>query len=554
MFGRILVDDAEANKSIAKTDKNAKGLGERLGQGIKTAAKWGAALLAGATVALGAMVALGKRVGDMADEILDLNSITGMSTENLQRWRKAAEVAGVATDAVAKTSEKFTKSLSGMTSETNKGNIAMRELGFSLEDIEGMSADERMNALTDSLAGIDDKTHRARLGADLFGGSWSDIAPIVDLGTEAMNKAKDSANIISQEDLEKANEFRISLANMKDQASFFVTEIGIKLLPMLQGLFDWVQDKMPMIQNVAGIAFAFIGEKVEQLGDFIREHILPIFNEFWDWLEPHLPRIQEIFMESFGKMKDVFLGLVDAIKTTSKWMKDHWDIVGPIFIGIAAAIVTFQLITAAIAAYGAITKAITAIQLIFNAALSMNPIGLVVIAIGLLVAAGILLWKNWDVVKDKASQFWKFMKDVMRDPVNFILGAINMLIGAYERMINGLSSAINAIPSISIPDWVPGFGGKSFGIPNIPTITLPKIPMLEKGGNVEDDGMFIAGEAGPELFENKKGARVTPLDDVTKGPIYQITINEPHVWNNMTINELGRRIVEQIRVKTGVKI
>jgi len=119
---------------------------------------------------------------------------------------KAAEVAGVATDAMTNASTKFTKALDTMSVEGHKGQEALEAIGLSLSDIENMSADERMNVLTEALAGVDDKTERATLGADLFGGTWKEIAPIVDLGTEAMNKAKDSANIISEGDLVKANE------------------------------------------------------------------------------------------------------------------------------------------------------------------------------------------------------------------------------------------------------------------------------------------------------------------------------------------------------------
>nr|WP_309099067.1 hypothetical protein [Fredinandcohnia onubensis] len=60
LFGSIFVDNDEANQSIAKTDEHAEGLGKKLGNGIKTAAKWGAAiaLAAGtAAIALGVMSA-----------------------------------------------------------------------------------------------------------------------------------------------------------------------------------------------------------------------------------------------------------------------------------------------------------------------------------------------------------------------------------------------------------------------------------------------------------------------------------------------------------------
>lgn len=54
-----------------------------------------------------------------------------------------------------------------------------------------------------------------------------------------------------------------------------------------------------------------------------------------------------------------------------------------------------------------ISKALTAAQWLFNAAMSANPIGLFIIAILGLVAAGLLLWRNWDQVVAGATALWQ---------------------------------------------------------------------------------------------------------------------------------------------------
>ena len=316
LFGSILVDSDKADKSIAKTDKKAGGLSTSLGKGIKTAAKFGAALGAGALVAGGAIFALGVKLGNTADELLDLNSITGMSTDNIQKWRKAAEVAGVATDAMTNASTKFTKALDTMSVEGHKGQEALEAIGLSLSDIENMSADERMNVLTEALAGVDDKTERATLGADLFGGTWKEIAPIVDLGTEAMNKAKDSANIISEEDLKKANDFRIKVADMKEQLSFFVTEIAIAVMPILNTMMDWVQENMPQIKSTMETVFTAIKTVISIVWTFIKDNVIPIFTGLFDNVKGNFPIIKETF-------ETVFKAIVEVAKTVWNFFKDN---------------------------------------------------------------------------------------------------------------------------------------------------------------------------------------------------------------------------------------
>ncbi|WP_209121506.1 hypothetical protein [Alkalihalobacillus sp. BA299] len=421
LFGSILIDDKEADKSLSKMDKKTKSFGETLGKGIKTAAKWGAALVAGATAAVGGMIALGLKIGNTADRLLDLHAITGMSTDEIQRWEKVTKVAGVSADAMTNASQKLTRSLDTIIESGGKGAESLEELGLSVDQVANMNADERMDAIAKALSEVDDKTKRAKLGTDLLGGSWKEIAPIVDMGAEAMDKAKASANIISEEDLNKANEFRIKVEEMKDRVGFFVTKIGIALMPMLHVLFDWFQSQMPLIESIAVKVFDGIGVALSKASDFINNEVIPRLNDLWNWVSPYLPKIKELFMTSFGITKDVLMDVVEAIKDTTKWMADHWNIVEPILIGIAAGVTTFYLITGAIAAYGAITKTITAIQLAFNAALAMNPIGLVVIAIGLLVAAGVMLWKNWDTVTKKLGQFWDWIKTKSSQIFNSIL-------------------------------------------------------------------------------------------------------------------------------------
>lgn len=60
-------------------------------------------------------------------------------------------------------------------------------------------------------------------------------------------------------------------------------------------------------------------------------------------------------------------------------------------------------------------KAVTVAQWLWNAAMSANPIGIIIIAIGALIAIGVLLWKNWDKVKAKAIEIWNSIKEFFQN-------------------------------------------------------------------------------------------------------------------------------------------
>lgn len=66
---------------------------------------------------------------------------------------------------------------------------------------------------------------------------------------------------------------------------------------------------------------------------------------------------------------------------------------------------------------------------------------------------------------------------------------VNVLGGGVERVVNGVASAINRMPSFTVPNWVPGIGGNSFSLPNVPTISIPRL---------HSGGMFRAAGGGGE--------------------------------------------------------
>ena len=91
----------------------------------------------------------------------------------------------------------------------------------------------------------------------------------------------------------------------------------------------------------------------------------------------------------------------------------------------------------------------------------------------------------WNGIKTSCSNAFNGIKDAVKTPLNFVIDMIN-------KVINGLNKI-----SIDIPDWVPGFGGETWGI------DIPRVPRLARGGIVDGAtfmGNYIAGEAGKEMI------------------------------------------------------
>lgn len=100
------------------------------------------------------------------------------------------------------------------------------------------------------------------------------------------------------------------------------------------------------------------------------------------------------------------------------------------------------------------------------------------------------------------SRAWKGVVNVFGGIMNTLGSVIKGPLNAVISMINWAIDGLNSI-SVTIPKWVPGMGGRHFGI------SIPKIPYLAKGGTLLD-GMAMVAEAGPELLI-QQGSRSTVL-------------------------------------------
>ena len=119
--------------------------------------------------------------------------------------------------------------------------------------------------------------------------------------------------------------------------------------------------------------------------------------------------------------------------------------------------------------------------------------------------------KAWQGIKQIFEGIWTALENVLRVPVNAIIGLINGMLDSVEYAVNGMINAVNKM-SITVPDWVPNIGGNTYGF-NLSNITIPDIPYLAQGTVVPASyGEFLA-----VLGDNKRETEVvSPLSTMKK--------------------------------------
>lgn len=136
-----------------------------------------------------------------------------------------------------------------------------------------------------------------------------------------------------------------------------------------------------------------------------------------------------------GQLIPLLISMAGFIQDNSK----AFVIVGAVIGSVAAAIIAANF---AIKAYTLGTQLATAAQFLFNAALSLNPIGLVVIAIAALVAGLVLAYQKSETFRDIIQQVWEWLKTVGEFIKNVLVGYFDLWISAIQKVIGFVTQLV----------------------------------------------------------------------------------------------------------------
>lgn len=349
---------------------------------------------------------------------------------------------------------------------------------------------------------------------------------IIDEGNRVM-RGKELVNakgqIVDQENFNKA---LFSLMNQKFKGGMEIQATSFK------GLWSTVVGvAQSSLATFAGITAT--GEVIAGgLFETVKQGIQLVVNKLGEWQKDGtLQQWAEAATNAFKSFMAVATPIVEKLIQFGKWIYDNWSLIAPVLAGVVAGFLAFKT---AIVVIEAAKLAMAA----FNAIMAMNPIGLVVLAIAALVAGGVALYQNWDVVKAKALELWGNLKETFGGIKSFVLGVWDAIVSGIKGAINAVIKSINSMIaglnkiSIKVPGWVPGMGGKSWGI------SIPKIPMLAEGGIVTKPTLAMIGEAGPEA--------VVPLGRGNKTGGTGNTYNF-HIYDATDPEKVGRVVESKIR-------
>lgn len=232
--------------------------------------------------------------------------------------------------------------------------------------------------------------------------------------------------------------------------------------------------------------------------------------------------------------------LIEKLGEKLQAFSDWWGELSPqtqkaivIIGGIVAAIGPLLILLGSLASA---LSSIIAIAPVVGSAFSvmLGPVGLIIAGIAALIAIGVLLYKNWDKIKEKLAAFKDFMFSVftaIKEKVSAIFGAIKdaimkpiqTAVDFVKRMIEKIKGFFNfkvQLPHIKLPHFAIKPKGWKLGDLLKGVIPSLGIDWYAQGGIFNSPSVIGVGEAGPEAvlpIEKLQGMLYGMADSIVSG-------------------------------------
>lgn len=524
--------NATTTDSINLLSAVTKGYGDTSAEAVQQAAD-----LAFATVRLG-QTSFPELAAGMG-KVIPLASTLGLEQEQL--WGAMATLTGV-TGSTAEVVTQMKATMQAFLSPSKNMQAALKNMGYESGQalLESKGLQGSLDALKDAVGGNE------LAFAGLFSSVEAQTAVLAMAGNQAENLTSKTAEMYEATGAantafeRQTNTLAYDIQMVKNLGANFLTQLGTNILPY--------------VREFAEAALPVVSEALEKIGSYMTGTIIPAAETAVKWISEHRTLILALAAGiasatvAFKTMKTA----ATAIKAV-KELKTVWEAAskGGATLANASKLLTvkFLAISAAIAVAVAIGVLIyknwdkikaKAVEL--GAKISevwgniktgvseavANLVSAFQSNFPLLSAYLSGWWESvsaaWENVKAIFANIIDFVQNVFAgnwsaawDNIVAIFGNVfGMIVNLAKAPINGVISAINWVLekinsiSVTIPDWVPGVGGKTLGF-NIPTI-----PALAAGGIATAPTLAQIGEGGEPEAVLPLSKLAALLDEWTK--------------------------------------
>jgi hypothetical protein len=139
------------------------------------------------------LVSFGQAQADVVDNASKLAARLGMTYGEFAGLSLAADLAGVSMDTIGTASQKAEIAFANAAAGSATATAAFAGLGLSVEQLNGLSASERFDAIAASIAALPTEAQRAAAAVRIFGRAGAELLPLFAGGAEGIAAAREQA-------------------------------------------------------------------------------------------------------------------------------------------------------------------------------------------------------------------------------------------------------------------------------------------------------------------------------------------------------------------------
>lgn len=334
-------------------------------------------LLGGAS---GGMLALASATAEQAQAAERSAVALGVNAKDLQKLQYAASTVNVEaenmTDILSDLTEKMVEA-----GDSDDLAAMFKALGVSVKNADGTmkNSAQVLMEIADAFSGMQDGAVKTKLAIELMGDEGRKLIPVLNKGASGLRElgkeAEQAGMVFDDTARSDARRFQESLSGVGNQVAGLRNAIGRQLMPVFTPIMEKFEGWLRLNKGLVAVE---TGEWVQKIADNIpafldgAERWLSTGGKVLGWCTDFIDRT---------------IGMENALKLVALYM-------GTPFIR--------SLFNAGKAVAG------------FGLALSTNPIGAFITAIGLLVAAGWWLYNNWEEISAGMKKFCTEIKNAVQ--------------------------------------------------------------------------------------------------------------------------------------------
>lgn len=276
--------------------------------------------------------------------------------------------------------------------------------------------------------------------------------------------------------------------------------------------------EMAGIVDDGGASLRALGEEAEATGTIMSGDAVDDTVKFNDAIDKLKATAVQSFMKAGSTLAEQLLPalekLVGWISTALEWFANLDGTTKTVILTVLGLVAALSPLLSLIST---ITTVLPTLSAMFTAL--SGPVGIVIAAVGALVAVGVALYKNWDTIKAKAQQLWENLKATFQR----IKEAITRPIEAARDFVKGVIDKIKSffqfkveLPKIKLPHF--GITPKGWKLGDLLKGSIPKLG-IEWYAKAMENGMILDtptvmpaadgtlrgfGDAGPEVVVGAK--------------------------------------------------